>query len=134
MHTACSELYFQIGSGRMICQSNGKWKYDIVCGDKTGVSQHINMKCWMIPWNQSFRNIMFYYLFKLFCFVFFKTCRIIFFVEHVLWKNTIIAQVFDDVFLWLNDWLNKSCLHSVWQWRINFRSKTGFLVEMWWYH
>lgn len=45
MHTASSELYFQIGSGRVICQSNGKWKYDIVCGDKTGDSQHINMKC-----------------------------------------------------------------------------------------
>lgn len=49
MHIACSELYFQIGSGGLIRQSNGKWKYDIVCEDKKGDSQHVNMKCGVIP-------------------------------------------------------------------------------------
>ncbi|XP_052694408.1 uncharacterized protein LOC128172675 [Crassostrea angulata] len=31
IHASCSDGYAQSGSGRLICQSNGEWKYDIVC-------------------------------------------------------------------------------------------------------
>ncbi|XP_052695614.1 versican core protein-like [Crassostrea angulata] len=31
IHASCSAGYFQFGSGRLICQSNGEWKYDIAC-------------------------------------------------------------------------------------------------------
>ncbi|XP_034321227.2 neurocan core protein-like [Magallana gigas] len=31
IHASCSDGYFQFGSGQLICQSNGEWKYDIVC-------------------------------------------------------------------------------------------------------
>lgn len=33
MHASCTDGYSQSGSGRLICQSNGEWKYDIVCKD-----------------------------------------------------------------------------------------------------
>lgn len=36
MHATCSEGYFQFGSGRLTCQSNGEWKYDILCEEKAG--------------------------------------------------------------------------------------------------
>uniref|UniRef100_A0A8W8MM90 Sushi domain-containing protein n=1 Tax=Magallana gigas TaxID=29159 RepID=A0A8W8MM90_MAGGI len=35
IHASCSDGYSQSGSGRLICQSNGEWKYDIVCEDIT---------------------------------------------------------------------------------------------------
>ncbi|XP_052691956.1 uncharacterized protein LOC128169993 [Crassostrea angulata] len=35
IHTSCSDGYSQSGSGRLICQSNGEWKYDIVCEEAT---------------------------------------------------------------------------------------------------
>eukprot|EP00105_Crassostrea_gigas_P036240 XP_019920388.1 PREDICTED: aggrecan core protein-like [Crassostrea gigas] len=31
IHASCSDGYFQFGSGRLICQSDGEWKYDISC-------------------------------------------------------------------------------------------------------
>lgn len=31
IHASCSDGYSQSGSGRLICQSNGEWKYDIIC-------------------------------------------------------------------------------------------------------
>ncbi|XP_052691246.1 uncharacterized protein LOC128169121 [Crassostrea angulata] len=31
IHASCADGYSQSGSGRLICQSNGEWKYDIVC-------------------------------------------------------------------------------------------------------
>nr|XP_034317116.1 uncharacterized protein LOC117686372 [Crassostrea gigas] len=31
IHASCADGYFQSGSGRLICQSNGEWKFDIVC-------------------------------------------------------------------------------------------------------
>ncbi|XP_034318110.2 aggrecan core protein [Magallana gigas] len=31
IHASCSDGYFQFGSGRLLCQSNGEWKYDIAC-------------------------------------------------------------------------------------------------------
>ncbi|XP_065936001.1 uncharacterized protein [Magallana gigas] len=31
IHASCADEYSQSGSGRLICQSNGEWKYDIVC-------------------------------------------------------------------------------------------------------
>nr|XP_034315276.1 neurogenic locus notch homolog protein 2 [Crassostrea gigas] len=33
IHASCFEGYNQSGSGPLICQSNGEWKYDIVCED-----------------------------------------------------------------------------------------------------
>uniref|UniRef100_A0A8W8MLC8 Uncharacterized protein n=1 Tax=Magallana gigas TaxID=29159 RepID=A0A8W8MLC8_MAGGI len=33
IHASCADGYSQSGSGRLICQSNGEWKYDIVCED-----------------------------------------------------------------------------------------------------
>lgn len=41
IHASCSEGYFQFGSGRLICQSNGQWEYDIMCLDKKGNSPEI---------------------------------------------------------------------------------------------
>uniref|UniRef100_A0A8W8MIW3 Sushi domain-containing protein n=1 Tax=Magallana gigas TaxID=29159 RepID=A0A8W8MIW3_MAGGI len=31
IHASCADGYSQSGSGRLICQSNGEWKYNIVC-------------------------------------------------------------------------------------------------------
>ncbi|XP_065921264.1 uncharacterized protein [Magallana gigas] len=31
IHASCADGYSQSGSGWLICQSNGEWKYDIVC-------------------------------------------------------------------------------------------------------
>uniref|UniRef100_A0A8W8MM01 Sushi domain-containing protein n=1 Tax=Magallana gigas TaxID=29159 RepID=A0A8W8MM01_MAGGI len=31
IHASCADGYSQSGSGRLNCQSNGEWKYDIVC-------------------------------------------------------------------------------------------------------
>ncbi|XP_052694596.1 neurocan core protein-like [Crassostrea angulata] len=31
IHASCADGYSQFGSGRLNCQSNGEWKYDIVC-------------------------------------------------------------------------------------------------------
>ncbi|XP_052695027.1 versican core protein-like [Crassostrea angulata] len=36
IHASCSEGYYRIGSGRLTCQSNGEWKYDILCEDEDG--------------------------------------------------------------------------------------------------
>ncbi|XP_052694961.1 neurogenic locus notch homolog protein 1-like [Crassostrea angulata] len=33
IHASCSDGYSQSGSGRLNCQSNGEWKYNIVCTD-----------------------------------------------------------------------------------------------------
>ncbi|XP_052694398.1 neurogenic locus notch homolog protein 2-like [Crassostrea angulata] len=33
IHASCADGYSQSGSGRLNCQSNGEWKYDIVCED-----------------------------------------------------------------------------------------------------
>uniref|UniRef100_A0A8W8NU85 Uncharacterized protein n=1 Tax=Magallana gigas TaxID=29159 RepID=A0A8W8NU85_MAGGI len=33
IHGSCADGYSQSGSGRLNCQSNGKWKYNIVCED-----------------------------------------------------------------------------------------------------
>nr|XP_034320081.1 protein jagged-1 isoform X1 [Crassostrea gigas] len=33
IHASCSDGYSQSGSGRLNCQSNGEWRYDIVCTD-----------------------------------------------------------------------------------------------------
>uniref|UniRef100_A0A8W8ML71 Uncharacterized protein n=1 Tax=Magallana gigas TaxID=29159 RepID=A0A8W8ML71_MAGGI len=33
IHASCADGYSQYGSGRLNCQSNGEWKYDIVCTD-----------------------------------------------------------------------------------------------------
>eukprot|EP00105_Crassostrea_gigas_P039757 XP_019923905.1 PREDICTED: fibulin-7-like [Crassostrea gigas] len=33
IHASCFEGYNQSGSGPLICQSHGEWKYDIVCTD-----------------------------------------------------------------------------------------------------
>lgn len=40
MHASCTDGYSQSGSGRLICQSNGEWKYDIVCK-----GEYVNMIC-----------------------------------------------------------------------------------------
>lgn len=42
LHATCSDGYFQFGSGRLICQSNGQWKYDILCEKKAGWVQFGN--------------------------------------------------------------------------------------------
>nr|XP_034316860.1 uncharacterized protein LOC117686240 [Crassostrea gigas] len=34
IHASCSDGYYQFGSGRLICQSNGEWKYDIHCEER----------------------------------------------------------------------------------------------------
>ncbi|XP_052693429.1 uncharacterized protein LOC128171698 [Crassostrea angulata] len=31
LHASCFDGHYQFGSGRLICQSNGEWKYDIHC-------------------------------------------------------------------------------------------------------
>lgn len=31
MQASCSVGYFEFGSGHLICQSKGEWKYDILC-------------------------------------------------------------------------------------------------------
>lgn len=36
MQTTCSEGYSQFGSGRLTCQSNEEWKYDILCEEEAG--------------------------------------------------------------------------------------------------
>lgn len=36
VHATCSEGYFQFGFGRLTCQLNGEWKYDILCEEKAG--------------------------------------------------------------------------------------------------
>nr|XP_034316136.1 neurogenic locus notch homolog protein 2-like [Crassostrea gigas] len=33
IHASCADGYSQSGSGRLNCQSNGEWKYNIVCED-----------------------------------------------------------------------------------------------------
>uniref|UniRef100_A0A8W8MD76 Sushi domain-containing protein n=1 Tax=Magallana gigas TaxID=29159 RepID=A0A8W8MD76_MAGGI len=40
IHASCADGYSQSGSGRLNCQSNGEWKYDIVC---TG--EYANLIC-----------------------------------------------------------------------------------------
>uniref|UniRef100_A0A8W8MYX4 Sushi domain-containing protein n=1 Tax=Magallana gigas TaxID=29159 RepID=A0A8W8MYX4_MAGGI len=40
IHASCIDGYYQFGSGRLICQSNGEWKYDIVCEE--GWAQYEN--------------------------------------------------------------------------------------------
>lgn len=31
IHASCFDGYQKFGSGRLVCQSNGEWKYDILC-------------------------------------------------------------------------------------------------------
>lgn len=31
IHVSCFDGYQKFGSGRLLCQSNGEWKYDILC-------------------------------------------------------------------------------------------------------
>nr|XP_034315263.1 uncharacterized protein LOC117685102 [Crassostrea gigas] len=38
IHASCFDGYSQSGSGRLICQSNGEWKYDIVCTDLPNIA------------------------------------------------------------------------------------------------
>eukprot|EP00105_Crassostrea_gigas_P030836 XP_011453297.1 PREDICTED: neurogenic locus notch homolog protein 1-like [Crassostrea gigas] len=42
IHASCSDGYSQSGSGRLICQSNGEWKYDIVCED---INEYLDDPC-----------------------------------------------------------------------------------------
>lgn len=36
IHATCSDGNFRFGSGRLICQSNGEWKYDVLCETEAG--------------------------------------------------------------------------------------------------
>nr|XP_019929678.1 uncharacterized protein LOC105345276 [Crassostrea gigas] len=40
IHALCADGYSQSGSGRLICQSNGEWKYDIVCTVLPNIASH----------------------------------------------------------------------------------------------
>ncbi|XP_065936064.1 uncharacterized protein [Magallana gigas] len=40
IHASCADGYSQSGSGWLICQSNGEWKYDIVCTDVNECQNH----------------------------------------------------------------------------------------------
>ncbi|XP_052694391.1 neurogenic locus notch homolog protein 3-like [Crassostrea angulata] len=40
IHASCADGYSQSGSGRLNCQSNGEWKYDIVCREDTDECQN----------------------------------------------------------------------------------------------
>nr|XP_034322070.1 uncharacterized protein LOC117688290 [Crassostrea gigas] len=40
IHATCSVGYFQLGSGRLTCQLNGEWKYDILCEEKAEWGQY----------------------------------------------------------------------------------------------
>nr|XP_034321060.1 aggrecan core protein-like [Crassostrea gigas] len=41
IHASCFDGYYQFGSGRLICQSNGEWKYDIHC-EETEWKQYLD--------------------------------------------------------------------------------------------
>lgn len=36
IHASCSGNYHQFGSGSLVCQSNGRWKYNILCEEEAG--------------------------------------------------------------------------------------------------
>lgn len=113
LHASCSDVYFQIGSGRLICQLNGKWKYDIVCEDKTGYTPYIIMKFWMSHRYQIVSNESGYiFFYSLFC-IFSRFAQYIILIPHVLWKNTIYTWVNDGAFKRLIK-QKKSRIFTIW--------------------
>uniref|UniRef100_A0A8W8P3F3 Sushi domain-containing protein n=1 Tax=Magallana gigas TaxID=29159 RepID=A0A8W8P3F3_MAGGI len=47
IHASCADGYSQSGSGRLICQSNGEWKYNIVCTVEYAkmIREEVNYSC-----------------------------------------------------------------------------------------
>uniref|UniRef100_A0A8W8MHD0 Sushi domain-containing protein n=1 Tax=Magallana gigas TaxID=29159 RepID=A0A8W8MHD0_MAGGI len=47
IHASCADGYSQSGSGRLNCQSNGEWKYNIVCEGEyaTMICEEVNYSC-----------------------------------------------------------------------------------------
>uniref|UniRef100_K1QEP9 Lectin subunit alpha n=1 Tax=Magallana gigas TaxID=29159 RepID=K1QEP9_MAGGI len=53
IHASCSNGYFQFGSGRLICQSNGEWKYNIHCEDRAWTGGRYETKKMYFIWSES---------------------------------------------------------------------------------